>query len=536
MRHPQLTVFFLITLFFSRPVNVSSDSLPLSTQSRWVVSSSGDRIKLRCVNWSGHLHGMVVEGIHKQPVKDIAARVASLGFNCVRLTWATYMFTRGHHTNLTVAQSLERWNLTDAKAGVYKHNPHVLGLNLLEAQKAVIDELAAHDVMVVLDNHVSLPKWCCADKDGNGFFGDKYFNPHEWLKGLATVARLYKGNPGVIAMSMRNELRGPRQNRRGWYKYIKKGAEIIHRTNPDVLVIVSGLSYDTSLRFLKQKPLKLNIGKKLVYEGHWYPFVDPTEKWLYQPNEFCGNATRLFIDKIGFLQIQFPFFLSEFGMNMKDVEEKQDRYMSCLLAHVAEQDLEWALWSLQGSYILREGKVGMEESFGMLTANWDHVRSSEMQSRLQLIQQMNRDPKARHRSYNILFHPKTGQCAEVVEDGIYLRDCKSWAKWNHLKGGPISLMGGDRRCLAAVGEGLPAIVTSNCSSNWNMVSGSKLHIASRDEHGRYLCLDWDSSGASGSSRILTNKCLCLGSDLQDVPRCEDDPQRQWFKMIPSNHK
>lgn len=74
-----------------------------------------------------------------------------------------------------------------------KNNPWIMGLTPFEAQRAVVNELGAHKVMVVLDNHVSLPKWCCGGEDGNGFFGDEYFDPDEWLQGLSRVAKLYKG-------------------------------------------------------------------------------------------------------------------------------------------------------------------------------------------------------------------------------------------------------------------------------------------------------------------------------------------------------
>ncbi|GKE93093.1 ricin B, lectin domain, glycoside hydrolase [Tanacetum coccineum] len=73
----------------------------------------------------------------------------------------------------------------------------MLGLTVVEAQNAVINELAKEDIMVVLDNHVSLPKWCCGDDDGNAFFGDEFFDPDEWVQGLVAVASRYKGNPTV---------------------------------------------------------------------------------------------------------------------------------------------------------------------------------------------------------------------------------------------------------------------------------------------------------------------------------------------------
>ena len=73
-------------------------------------------------------------------------------------------------------------------------------------------------VMVILDNHVSNPSWCCQISDGNGFFGDKYFDPEQWVEGLTRMATLFKGDRNVVGMSLRNELRGPSQNEDDWYK------------------------------------------------------------------------------------------------------------------------------------------------------------------------------------------------------------------------------------------------------------------------------------------------------------------------------
>ena len=38
--------------------------------------------------------------------------------------------------------------------------------------QAVVNALGEKNVMVILDNHVSTPGWCCSNDDGNGFFGD----------------------------------------------------------------------------------------------------------------------------------------------------------------------------------------------------------------------------------------------------------------------------------------------------------------------------------------------------------------------------
>lgn len=188
------TGYMLILIFLLSDSHIAF----LSTSSRWIVNAnSGRRVKLACVNWPGHMNPLVPEGLHKVPLKNITRDIASMGFNCVRLTWSTEMFTNKAYTNLTVTQSLERWNLVAASYGMAINNPDLMNKTLIETQKAVIDALGHENLMVILDNHVSFPIWCCDWNDGNGFFKDVHFNPVEWVQGLSTVARRYKGNPTV---------------------------------------------------------------------------------------------------------------------------------------------------------------------------------------------------------------------------------------------------------------------------------------------------------------------------------------------------
>ncbi|VVA29058.1 PREDICTED: putative leucine-rich repeat [Prunus dulcis] len=65
------------------PATVSA--VPLSTSSRWIVDESGQSVKLACMNWVSHLEPVVAEGLSKQSVDAISKRIASLGFNCIRL-------------------------------------------------------------------------------------------------------------------------------------------------------------------------------------------------------------------------------------------------------------------------------------------------------------------------------------------------------------------------------------------------------------------------------------------------------------------
>ncbi|KAL6501734.1 hypothetical protein OROGR_026867 [Orobanche gracilis] len=525
-----------IFLFLSLQILGFCNPAPLSTSSRWIVNeATGKRVKLACANWASHLEPMIAEGLEKKPVKYIAGQISRSGFNCVRFTWATYMFTRPDYYSLTVSQSLDKYNLTAAKYGIARNNPQFLDMKVREVHQAVVKELDRNSVMVVLDNHVSMPGWCCGDDDGNGFFGDANFDPNEWLRGLTAVARTYKGNNAVVGMSMRNELRGNRQNEADWYKYMQQGADTIHRENPEFLVIISGLSYDTNLGFLRTKPLQVNFpNNKLVFEAHWYTFGIPVDRWTAQTNKFCAGVTKTARDNYLFLTSgnnSFPLFLSEFGIDQRGLDEGQNRYICCLLAEVAEKDLDWALWAFQGSYILRQGVANLEETYGVMGLNWDGPRNHGYVDRLQLVRRMNQESNSRRPTYYIIFHPQSGQCLEIGNaKNVILGSCKKPSRWDqHQDGGPLKLVG-SRRCLVMAGDGDTVRVSDNCTSNWKFVSSSGLQLATRNREGDYLCLENNDSG----STLLTKRCLCVGDDLVDLPTCADNPQAQWFKLVPAN--
>lgn len=183
--------FFLINFLLSH-------SLPLSTNGRWIVDSqNGQRVKLHCINWPSHLEPMLAEGLHARPIKEIVSEIANQGFNCVRLTWATYMFTRPTYGQAIVGETFELLKLFELKAGIEKNNPQFLNVTHIQAYDNVVDEIGEQGLMVDVDNHVSKPTWCCSDNDGNGFFGDTYNDGKEWLRGVSTVAKHFKGKSHV---------------------------------------------------------------------------------------------------------------------------------------------------------------------------------------------------------------------------------------------------------------------------------------------------------------------------------------------------
>ncbi|KAG8060527.1 hypothetical protein GUJ93_ZPchr0002g25886 [Zizania palustris] len=172
-------------------------------------------------------------------------------------------------------------------------------------------------------------------------------------------------------------------------RYMQRGAEAVHAANPAALVIMGGLNYDTDLSFLGARPVDVSFAAegKLVFELHWYSFSDAGAWEADNANEVCGRVARDFTRRGGFLLDRgFPLFLSEFGADLRGAARKDDRYFPCAASVVAELDLDWALWALQGSYALRQGVRGMDEVYGVLDWSWSRPRNETALSRIQSLQ------------------------------------------------------------------------------------------------------------------------------------------------------
>lgn len=525
--------FQAILLFSFILYAVPCYSLPLKTQGRWLVDErTGERVKLHCANWPAHVFPMLAEGLDKQPLPFIASEIVKNNYNCIRFTFSIHMFTR--YANLTIEESFDRLNLKKAKAGVIKHNPFVLKMTVPQAYEAVVDVLGSYGIMIDADNHISEPIWCCSNDDENGFPNDPHFDPEEWIEGLKLVAQRFKGKSQLISIGLRNEPRGKNQNATLWFDhYIMEAAAQVHQANPDVLVIASGLNFATDLTYFKKHSLKSNFDNKLIFEGHSYSWGGKGNPWV------DGSVNKACADKIGSLNNNLafvtdgenavPLFFSEFGIDRKQMPADDDRFLSCFSTWAAEKDLDWGLWALQGSYYLRQNVTNMEEYFGVLEIDWDRVKNPKVERRLGLLKQTLLDPKSTAPLNYIMYHPQSGACVGEGMDGqIRAGNCKGLTRWTHNgHEGPLELKR-TGLCLKAIGDGLPPILTPDCSqTTWKPISASKLHLASKDHRGEYLCLHLEPPFAGN---IVTKKCICVGDD----PTCKDNPTSQWFKLVETN--
>lgn len=214
-----------------------------------------------------------------------------------------------------------------------------------------------------------------------------------WVRGLTYMANHGKNWPALTSMSLRNELRktdnnptlSATYNWETWYTNVKKGTEAINKANPDLLIFLSGLDYDTYMTPVVQgtalspgsgKFSKTDFGgydNKLVIEIHNYAnsagSCDSLKSSLYN-----NGFQALHAEDSKAVNV-FPVLLTEFGFDMTGTAYR-GIYSTCIAEYLAEQKAGWFIWVIAGSYYIRSGTQDFEESWGLLTHDWSGWRSS----------------------------------------------------------------------------------------------------------------------------------------------------------------
>lgn len=190
--------------------------------------------------------------------------------------------------------------------------------------------------------------------------------------------------------------------RADWYNYIKQAGDLIHATHPDVLILVGGALGGTDLTHLRNRQLDTSgwAGKN-VWEMHAYSFTVN----FPDPFKSCDVVKAQYGLFGGFVLEQNrpwtgPLILSEFGVGMtggdhSGLNEKDHRYLMCLVDYMQNNDADWAVWVLGGGYYVREGQVDYDEGFGLLDNQWNDWRNPGFPGMLGNMWKMTQGPNQR---------------------------------------------------------------------------------------------------------------------------------------------
>lgn len=367
---------------------------PFVANKQWIQDSTGLNFTYVGVNWPGAADVMIPEGLQYQSIASIVSKIKSLKMNVVRLTFAVEMIDdiKDNGGDVTIqnafSKALGATNGATVYQQVIKNNPSFgPSTTRLQVFDAVADELGKQGIYVHLDNHISKGQWCCSTNDGNSWFGDTYFNTTKWKRAVQYMADHGKKWPNLVSIGLRNEFRKPDNagsslayNWSTWYDQVMPTANLVNKANPNILIFLSGLDFDT-----KMGPIAtgsdLGSGKKFRLSDYTYANKLVIELHNYQNSATnCGDMegglwNNGFIATGGSAANKMPVVLTEFGFSQSG-NDYNGTYATCIKKLMPQWKTGWTVWVLSGSYYIRSGTQDYEETWGLLNHQWSDWRSA----------------------------------------------------------------------------------------------------------------------------------------------------------------
>jgi hypothetical protein len=224
-------------------------------------------VRLRCINWYGaHMQAFVAGGLDKRSCGAIADSIVSIGANCVRIPLSVQLVLQDPSPNASAIAGL---NASECNVST--------ALQVLDCQ---VSALTRRGLMVILNSHNSFAGWVGSnERVPQGLWHTAGFSTRDWVDSLAAIALRYRSDPHVVGIDIRNEIHdqdgivitwGKTDDIDSDWKAATMLADAaIRQVNPDVLVIVSGLSLAYDLRAMQDLD---NYRSKYVFTTHLYIF------------------------------------------------------------------------------------------------------------------------------------------------------------------------------------------------------------------------------------------------------------------------
>jgi len=153
-------------------------------------------------------------------------------------------------------------------------------------------------------------------------------------------------------------------------------ANTVNAANPDILIFLSGMNFDTSLgpipigsdlgSGVKFNKTNFAYSNKLVLELHNYlntaTSCNSLETYLYGLGFDALNSTDPKVVNV------MPVVMTEFGY-AQDESGVRSIYATCLKSYLPSHQIGWIVWVLAGSYYIRSGTQDYDETWGETQLN-----------------------------------------------------------------------------------------------------------------------------------------------------------------------
>jgi len=325
-----------------------------------IVDADGEPVRITGINWFGfETPELAPHGLRLRSMDSMLDQVAELGFNTLRVPFATQMFDPG-----------------SAAGGIdFNLNPDLMGKTPPEILDILVDKAGARGLRIILDRH---------RPDANGqselWYTDQY--PEErWISDWVALAERYRDNPVVIAFDLHNEPHGAATWGDGvqatdWRAAAARAGDAILAAHPDILIVVEGIeSFDDqyywwggNLRGAAGAPVELAVPERLVYSAHDYPSSLFEQPWFSDPT-YPANLPGVWRDTWGYLAEDgtAPVLVGEFGTRHET--ESDQLWLQSLAQYIGDNGLSFTFWTLNPN----SGDTG-----GILEDDWQTVREDKM--------------------------------------------------------------------------------------------------------------------------------------------------------------
>ncbi|MBM6595592.1 Calx-beta domain-containing protein [Microvirga pudoricolor] len=286
------------------------------TQGNQILDASGNAVKIAGVNWFGmESNRYSPDGLNVRNYKEMMTQMSDLGFNTIRLPFSDQLFEAGSRPN-----------------GIdFNKNPDLANLTGLQIMDKIVAQADALGMKIILDHHRSAAG---AGANGNGLWYEGAYTEQKWIDNWKMLAARYAGNDAVIGADLHNEPHGPATWGGGgstdWAAAAERAGNAILASNPNWLIFVEGIEsyqgnyywWGGNLMGVKDRPIQLNVGDKLVYSAHDYPNSIYGQPWFNDP-AFPNNLTAKFDQMWGYIYKNniAPVYLGEFGSRLTDPKD-----------------------------------------------------------------------------------------------------------------------------------------------------------------------------------------------------------------------
>jgi len=314
-----------------------------------LVDSRGTSVRLTGVNWFGfETSNESPHGTWARDYRSMIKQIHDVGFNSIRLPWSNAIL----RPNAT-AQSVNTSG-KDPYDGTDPMNADLKGKSPLEMLDLVVQAAGEFGIKLILDDHSRDPD--AYDKEEVWYTAST--SEAQWIADWVAMVKRYAGNPTVVAVDLDNEPHGKASWGKGdittdWNTAAEKCGNAILEANPDVLIVVEGVSIvgtDTywwggNLSGAKNAPIKLNPPDKLVYSAHEYGPEVHDQTW-FTDAQFPTNLPAVWTPHFDFLMKQNlgHVLIGEFGIKDRaGVGGSEGKWFDTLLGTLGNT-YSWSYW------------------------------------------------------------------------------------------------------------------------------------------------------------------------------------------------